>query len=190
MSLAVLTRPTGILVLPAFGVALFLGRFPLRQILVACLPSAIAIVALSSYFYANTGDALAFIHNQQFWDRNGTLLELLQRLTSQPFVLMTGYNFIALNVAATVSLLAATVFFLRRRDWEYALLLFIPTFSALCTGNVMSMSRFILPLFPFFLFLEVVSNQYKLEKMLLVVFSSLFSILSFLYALHVTMAMT
>jgi len=190
LALGALTRPTGILILPAFALTLWLNSsLTLKNLLIFYIPAVIALLALFTFFYLNTGDPLAFIHNQKFWDRSGSVMTLLEKFRMNPGILLTGWNFTSLNV---VTLLVATIaifHFLKRKEWDYAAIIFLPVAAAINTGSVMSMARICMPLFPLLIFLSRTTQKSWSDRAVFLLFAVLLGIMTLLFALHVTSAM-
>lgn len=190
LALTAITRPTGILVLPAFALALWLNSdFSLRRFILFFTPAGLVLAGLLAYFYTNTGDPLAFIHNQVFWDRSGSVLTLIEKFRRNPGTLLTGWNFIALNVSVLILGILTIFHFIKRKEWDYAAFLFFPLAIAINTGSVLSLARIAMPLFPLFIFLTRKTNRIWFEKTILLLFAATLGIMTLLYALHVTSAM-
>lgn len=190
LALTTLTRPTGILILPAFALTLWLNSqlTPLRLISYFALPG-LALAGLLTYFYLNTNDPLAFIHNQVFWDRNGSVFTLIEKFKLNPGTLLTGWNFIALNVLALIVGVLAALHFVRRKEWDFAALVLLPIAATVNTGSVHSLARIIMPLFPLVIYFSRHSSKPWIEKTILLLFAATLGIMTLLYALHATSAM-
>jgi hypothetical protein len=190
LALCILTRPTGLLVAPAFLLAFWINLNPkLDKYFIYFLPSGLSVLAITSYFYLHTGDPLAFVHNQVFWDRSGSILSLVKKLAEQPNIILTGWNFILLNLTAFLTALIAVGYFIKKKEWDHAAMVFLPIAAAVNTGSVLSMTRFIMPLFPFAIFLAQIATTPSRQRAILVIFAALLGTMTLLFALQVTPAM-
>jgi len=190
LSLAVLTRPTGILVLPPFIITLWLNsNLSLKNLFYLYLPSGLTLFALLTFFYFNTNDPIAFINNQVFWDRNGSILTLIEKFRLNPGTILTGWNFILLNFITLIVALLAIFHFIRKKEWDFAVFIFLPLAVVINTGSILSLTRLAMPLFPLFIYFARISVKPSIEKILLVIFAMLLAIMTLLFALHVTPAM-
>jgi hypothetical protein len=190
LAITVATRPTGVLILPAFLLALWLNsNLTVKRFFTFFLPSGIILLGLLSFYFLNTGDPLAFIHNQFFWDRNGSPLTLLRELATNPGVLMTGWNFIMLSFFTVVVGVAAIFHFLKRKEFDFAVMILFPFAAMLNTGTLLAVTRISMPLFPIIFFVSSKMTKPWIEKTVYIIFAMLLGIMTLLFALHVTPAM-
>ena len=192
MALASATRPTGLLVLPAFFYLLWQQRSLLspRGVLAAGIaPSGAALYMW--YLYRLTGEPLAFAKNQFAWNRGEIdFFTFLANTTGDLLHVLEPWNPIWLNLAAVILAFTAGFAFAFRKEFGLALFLLVPIGTALLTGTALSAARFVGGLFPVYFYLLSISKTEISERIMLGVFVSLFSIFSLMYALHVTAAMT
>ncbi|HXH40203.1 MAG TPA: hypothetical protein VNN08_16355, partial [Thermoanaerobaculia bacterium] len=113
------TRVIGICLLPALLLLPFQRkqRPSPRQLWLVIVP--LGVTAFVAYLYARTGDPLAFIHAQTLWGRGATAT-LSGPILQDGLVVSKPWNFVALNIAAALLMIAAGCSFLARRQWSYA----------------------------------------------------------------------
>ncbi|MEA2328392.1 MAG: hypothetical protein QOE68_3351, partial [Thermoanaerobaculia bacterium] len=108
--LAAATRVIGICLLPA----LLLLPLQRRQRLSAqqwwLLAIPLSLVAFMAYLYVHTGDPLAFVHAQTLWGR-GPAGRLAMAFPDSGLAVSKPWNFVALNAAAAILMIAAGVWF-------------------------------------------------------------------------------
>lgn len=193
MALALVTRPTGALLLPAYGLRLLMESEKKPSALlkgIVLLPW--GVLAFLTFLYIHTGHPFAFALNQPQWSREGAAS--IQALTSSLFLQAKypfgPWNFNYLHLASVF--VASIAFFasLKGKRYDFSLLLSIPILFALSTATLMSLTRFVMVLFPLYISLGEWADESEAKKnLLLVTFSILFGIMVCLYANHVTVAM-
>ena len=192
MAFATATRPTGLLLLPAFACAMrphLRGARP-RAILSLCI-APLGAIAFCGYLYHLLGEPLAFAHNQRAWGRGKQSFgSLCYELVSQPLNMMEPWSFTALHLLSLVAGAFTIYLFVRLRRIELALFVFVPLATALSTGELLSVTRFTMALFPVPLALAVFASTPEKERTVLALFASTLGIMTALYAYHVTAAMT
>ncbi|MCB0344211.1 MAG: hypothetical protein KDD66_03805 [Bdellovibrionales bacterium] len=190
-ALASATRPTALLILPAFALVLYQGG-ALRNIK-GWLSLAIAPtggLAFMGYLYRLTGDPLAFSNNQAAWNRfQHSFVELTSILAGSPETLMVNWNFLLINVLASLLGVALSIYLLTQKRYAWALILFLPIASALSTGSVMSMARFIAALFPTPIALAMLSKKRSTEQIITFILTGLLTIMCLLYGARATAGM-
>jgi len=191
MMLAAACRPTGLLILPAFALALFEQKKLLsRNGIIALALSPLGALVFMGYLYNLTGNALAWFYNQAAWGRGqGSINTILSSLISNPQQLMVPWNFIALNTAAVLLALWASVILFRRKQLSYTVLILVPLLVPLFTGTLQSACRFSMVLFPIYLVLGTWALNRDIERILVIIFSGLLFLMTALYGIHVTVAM-
>ncbi len=143
------TRPTGVLLAAWVGLrqlGLIWRGQTLRQRLVALGPALLAplgLFAFMAFLQLKLGDALAFQHIQAGWGRTGSNP---LRVLMAPFgALLRGQPVPEDLYFAAWALLggAATLWLCRRRYFAEAWLCGMPVLLALCSGQLISMPRFV-----------------------------------------------
>jgi hypothetical protein len=191
LAIASVTRPTGMLLWPAFLVALWeVGALKSLRGLLSLLIVPLGIISFSAYLHKITGNPLAFIDIQVTWDRfSGNFLERCIEILPQLKVPIADWNFVWLNLACIFLGLYATFYLIKSKRYSLALVVIMPFLVALYSCSFMSISRYTITLFPIFIVLgEGLSPT--LERMFFTISAALLGILVMLYSLQVTAAMT
>ncbi|MDD2943905.1 MAG: mannosyltransferase family protein [bacterium] len=201
------TRPTGLLMLPAYLWRCLELRRPLLQsientlrIKTRVMLPAVSILLLAVttsgalgymyYLWNLTGNPLAFSDNQLAWGRNQvTFLTLAGEMLSLPVELCLPWNFLTLNTCSALLTAGAALYFAERRNFSLVLLLLIPLAAVLATGTVVSIGRFVLTFFPVFLYLGRLAETPTTERILLIISAVWMGLMTAGYALHITSAM-
>lgn len=190
-ALASATRPTALLILPAFALTLYQSgahRSPRGWFSLVLAPT--GGIAFMAYLYSLTGNPLAFSSNQAAWNRfQHSFIELTTILASSPETLMVSWNFLLINVLASVLGISLSIYLCFKRRFDWALVLFLPIASALATGSVMSMARFIIALFPTPVALAMVSRKRSTEQVVSFILAGLLTIMCLLYGARATAGM-
>ncbi len=186
---ACLSRPTGLLLLPAFALGIWLRNRASNWISMLWLLLPLSGVALfCTYLYSICGNPLAFSDNQNAWGRSTSGSFILPN----PETLLTwsaAWNFSMLNFTALCLSLFATAHCVRRKRISWALFLAVPVLIAVSTGTLQSLTRFVMVLFPVHFAVAEVIHDTKYELALIALYAALLGILSLGYGTHVTMAM-
>ncbi len=185
-ALATGTRPTGLLMAPAFLFYLFQNGYkPIQSMLLSVTIAPLGIVLYSAYLYSLTGNPLAWMEIQKAWRPGG-----FPDIDLANPILLTDWNFVSLNIIAGLLSLAAGLAFLKNRNLAAALLVTIPVAASLWTGSTLSLARHALNLFPIFPLLAAISVGRNLERVLLTIFSVGLGIMTLLFSLKATSALT
>jgi hypothetical protein len=204
-ALASATRPGGVLLLPALLVArvqdfLGSGKWPTSwlRIAAACVPLLLVPLGLLAYmgFLGRvTGNPWAFRDIQSAWGRGSTFeirstLRPLLDYAADPGTLAADWNLVALNACAAVGALAAAVVLAARRNWAYAVYTCTAVLAPLTTFTLGSMARFVLVLFPVFFVLAGLGRRRAVDQTIRVVFVAALALLSALFAIHFSFALS
>lgn len=192
MGLASATRPTGLLIVPGFALAVLRSEQTTRRSMILTLALAPAgALMFAVYQWYVLGDALAFVHNQSAWGRSKRSIgELIGSLLVLPFPAMEPWSFTLLHLVVLAAAAWASVHHLKQNRPELALVLAVPLVAALSTGELLSLTRFTMALFPFHLAIAERIRSSSAERMVLAVYAALLGIMTSLYGQHVTSAMT
>lgn len=190
-ALAGSSRPTALLMLPAFALALHqAGAFSKLRGWAALILAPAGVAAYSLYLWQLTGDPLAFSSNQQAWNRfQHTPLEMLRIFAASPETLMVNWNFLLVNILAAVLGLALACYLASRKYYVWALILVGPLGAALATGSVMSMARFLAALFPTPIALAMLSRKRGAEVAITFILAGLLTAMCLLYGARATAGM-
>ena len=192
MALATATRPTGLIMLPAYAVRLGQeGQLVRLRGLIALFIAPLGAVAYMAYLYKLTGDPFAFSTNQLQWNRGSkSPIELLNEISAHPGRIAIAWDFIWLNLFSLICGLGVSVALLIQRRFSWTLLVALPLLVAASTGNLVSMTRFLLVLFPIFILLGRSLNNPAAERTVFAIFVALLTLLCVLFSQLVTAAMT
>jgi hypothetical protein len=193
-ALATATRPTGILIMPGLLVQYWQthrGENFWRKELLALLPVPLGLLAFMFFLRETTGDALAFLKVQAAWGhRAGFFLRPLFDYLTNPLEVSVRWDFRLLNFAAAVTTLACGIILAKRRQWSlsfYTLLCIIVPLSALA---LQSISRYALTVFPIFIILALAGRRPRLDQTIRAIFLTLLALMTALFALHFSTAMS
>lgn len=178
-ALAALTRSLGIVLAPALAVEALQqwredGRSPIAGLAAALAPAAGVGVYLA-YWLAKTGDALAPLHQQVNWEREfswpwATLFHATKDMLDYAGARNGGYW--AIDWLIVVPILAASVYAAVRYRPSYAVYLWggllIPLFYVFPSRPLLSMPRFVLPLFPAFWAIAELAERWRVPRSALV----------------------
>jgi hypothetical protein len=163
--LAALTRAPGVLLILPLAVILFTSRGE-RRVNAAWLLLVPAGTGLFLWhLWRITGDALAFVHVQRNWGRNARAFwEPLVDSVRHPSLVSEPWNFLALNLGATLLLLAAAVLLLVQRKWAFGTYALASVLLPLSTGSLQSMTRYAAVIFPLFAWLSVSGRRPLVDR--------------------------
>lgn len=185
------TRPTGLLLIPALLVSYAeRGKRMTLRMFVALLLAPLGIIFYSYYLYRLTGNALAWLQIQTEWNRASFWTGALpERISFKPMLLMSDWNFSALHLALLALAFVSVCILFRRRAYALATLVAVPLLAAVLTGTLLSVSRFVLVLYPVHLILALYAGTPTRERIALVLLVALCALMTAMYALHITAAM-
>jgi hypothetical protein len=193
-ALATATRPTGILIFPALLVQYFetYRREKLwRREMLALLLVPLGLFAFMFYLQRTTGDALAFLKVQAAWGhRAGFFLRPLLDYLTNPLLVSVRWDFRLVNFAAAVTALACGLVLLKRRQWSLAIYTLTCVIAPLSSMALQSMSRYFLTIFPAFIILALAGRRTFLDQSMRAVFLALLALMTALFAVHFSTAMS
>jgi Gpi18-like mannosyltransferase len=177
--LAALTRSVGIVLAPALAVEALLqwredGRSPVAGLAAALGPAA-GLGLYLWYWRARIGDALAPIHLQANWERTfswpwATLFHATRDMLDYVGITYGGYW--AIDWLVVVPVLVASVYAATRYRLSYLVYLWggllIPLIYIFPSRPLMSMPRFVLPLFPAFWAIAELTERWRIPRVALV----------------------
>jgi Gpi18-like mannosyltransferase len=185
-ALASATRVTGVLLLLPFFYEYARSRnFDVRRVdsgVAGLLVAPLGLVAFMAYLHATVGDAMAFTQSQHAWQKiftpwlwSGLLESVRQIVVVQPSAsFFEAHNVI--NLAVALAFLAGSVLAARRLPASYAIYLagfWLVTLSSPAMANgypvpLISMSRYVLSLFPVFMYLGMLGVRDRFHSAYLV----------------------
>lgn len=188
-ALATLCRPTGLLLLPAFFLAFYQQNPKIKLAPIATLPL-LAIAAFCLYMHHLTGNAFAFIDNQVAWGRSPLGLSLAPLLdVFSKTQIVEPWNFTLLNRLFFILAIAASLHYIAKRNFTYALILILPPLITILSATDLSLTRIIAVLFPLHLFIAQKAEGIA-QPLMLVTFAAIYTLLSLMYALGISPALT
>lgn len=191
-SLLVLTRFTGILLLPAIALEAVMNRGALtsrRNPFLLALAGSLPLICFGWFcfhLYQLTGEPFAFYKIQAAWRNGATFSELLHELEA----VLLDWNFVTLNALCALLSLGAALVLARSRRYADALICLIPIAAGLSSGTVLSLGRFTAIQFPIFLLLAHKTAHPQVERGLLATSALLLGVLTAGAALHITACLT
>lgn len=187
-ALASATRFIGICLLPALLLLPFQRRqrTSRQQLWLLMVPA--GVIGFICFLYARTGDPLAFVHAQSLWGR-GSAASLSTPLLQRGLVISKPWNFVALNIAVAVLMIAAGVAFLVRRQWSYAAYTLLSVAVPLSSGSLQSIARYALVDFPLYYWLSSVCRTPGRDRALTALFVIVLGWLIALFTLRLDFAL-
>lgn len=189
-ALTTATRLAGLFLLPALLLYLWPRRreLPWQAWFALCvMPLGLGLFMLKLQIV--TGDPLAFSHIQSAWGRHpGSPLAPIFDALSEPHVAIEDWNFRYLNLAAALGGAAAVVALWRRGEASLAAFLLLGLVAPLATGTLMSMSRYLLGLFPLALAIADVTAHPRVERTWFAVSTAALALMSAAFVLNMTFA--
>jgi len=186
MALTTACRPTGLLLLPAFGLSISRMQGAKYALLSTALGT-LGVVAYAYFLNERAGDPFAFIVNQAQWNRSGSLRNLFDSF--DPFVVSTGWNIIWLNVLGLIGGALTIIWSVRAGRYADALSIGVPIAALLATGTVLSAYRVLMPLFPVWFGVSVFASTEQRRVAVTVIFAVMLALLTACYALGVNSAL-
>ncbi len=192
-ALASATRLAGLFLIPALLI-LYWQRYRgrgLRPQLMSFGLMPLGLIAFMIYLRQTTGNALAFFDIQAAWGHapNFFLRPLFNYLMN-PLLLAERWDFRLLNFCAVLLALVCCGVLVRRRQWAlavYGLISLIVPLSA--TVSLQSLARYVMVIFPVFFVLASAGRSSRWDQIIRVLFVSLLTLMSALFALHVALAL-
>src|SRR5215510_77966 len=188
------TRLSGIILLPTLLVLQWETRRKIRPFQVNQLAPLLApfgLFAYMTYLYKITGNPLAFAEAQAAWGRKlGFFLTPLIDYLREPYEIVNIWDFRALNFAAAITVLICGVVLLKRRHLGLAFFTLGSVLLTLSSTMLQSGARYAMVVFPVFIVLATVGARERFGQFISAVFLVLFGLLTTLFALHFTMALS
>lgn len=161
-SLASATRLAGLAVVLALMVDI-LSNHSLHRKKWLILIAPTGFLSYCLYLFSKTGDPFYFLTSQLHWMRSlaipGLNIWETLRVVSFPGLLLK-YPNMAIDLIFTIFLIGMVLRSFRFLPFSYGVYGLISLLLPLTTPTLMSMPRFILPIFPIFILLAKINNQY------------------------------
>ncbi|HMO18421.1 MAG TPA: hypothetical protein PKA63_09030 [Oligoflexia bacterium] len=192
LMICLVSRPTGILVLPGILYWLKDEKFSYKTTIKIL---AISLIPLCLYFYhlyLITGSPLSWLENQAAWGRSVNEHSFIERiiLITTDLNIFRPWSFTLLHIISSVLVLAASIYLITIKKTGWALILVLPLIASLSTGSFLSLSRILMPLPPLYLVFSHCLIQKNTLTPILLASSVFLGAMTLLYSLHASMAMT
>jgi hypothetical protein len=189
--LAAATRINGLYLFPVLLILYWQHYRSVNLNILALLLIPAGIVPYMIFLHRVTGNALAFIGVQAAWGHSfGFFLVPLWEYLKNPLEINWNWDFRFLNFLAALLALGCGVVLLKRRQWALATYTFLCVLVPLSAMRLQSLTRYTMIAFPIFMVLAHAGNSSKTDQIIRTVFVFLLGVMSFLFALHFSMAMS
>lgn len=187
-TLAALSRPTGLLLLPAYSLELWSRRSERGPgWWFAATAPVLAAGCFLCLLWQLTGNPFAFSANQPAWGRPGGGIEdLAWRMLNYRNIAALPWNITWLNSASLLLTFCGAAIYARQHHWQYSLFLLIPALALLNSGTVLSAARISMVLFPSYLLAAPLLERATAERALFAVLAAGLAVMTVLYGLLVT----
>lgn len=154
-ALASATRFSGIFLLPTAGLFYVLNQASVQEriswkVLVLIGIIASGLIGFMALLAIYTGNPFAFSQIQSVWGRSFEIpIRAIGIIFLKPQEVAVPWNFRYLNFAVLALALMAVRYLIYRKEWAIACFLLLGIAAPLLTGNITSMSRYAMGLFPF-----------------------------------------
>lgn len=187
------TRLTGVLLLPSL-VVLSWQMYRTLQVrkIVGLLLIPFGLFAYMFYSWCLSGEALAFMHASQNWNRNPTIFFLspLIKHLSHLHTIAEAWNIYVLSTGAALLCFLCIYILANRREWALALYTFVSILLPLSSGVMQSVGRYTMGFFPVFIALGIAANSNYKDQVIRVVWVFLLGVLTLLFAAGFTNALS
>jgi Gpi18-like mannosyltransferase len=164
--LAALTRLPGLLVIVPLFLILLQQRKWRSLPWLALVPAGTAL--FMAHLHSVTGDALAFVHVQQQWNRAAAFFATpLFRYAIRPQEVSEPWNLLALNFAVALLLFVAGCALLLARKWPLGAYVLVSVLLPLSSGSLQSIARYALVVFPLFFWLAAAGRRPTVDRLVL-----------------------
>lgn len=193
-ALATATRTSGVILLPVLFLMYWQSRKRTRPFsidaLALCLTPA-GLLCYMLYLRSITGNAFAFKDAMAAWGRKaGFFFTPFLDYLSQPSEIAHHWNFRLLNFGAALCVLICGLVLLKRREFVLALFTLSSVLLALSSALLQSQARYAMVVFPVYMVLARAARREYLDQTIRVIFLVLFSLMTALFAAHVTIALS
>ena len=191
--LASATRLTGIFLFPALLVLSWQMYRSLRiKKIAGLLLIPFGLFAYMLYSWWLSGDALAFKHAAEYWNRKPSLffVSALFQYLAHPQTIAEAWNIHPVNAAAALLCFVCIYILARRREWALALYTLLSVVLPLSSGVLQSMGRYTMGFFPVFIALAIVAKSERWDHVIRFVFVILLGIMTTLFAARFTNALS
>lgn len=182
LTLMLLSRPTGILLLPGVFYLLCKDRDSRKLLLLIFLLSASTFLIYPLYLWELTGSPFSWAINQKAWGRGSLKLFSINEVKE----MILPWNFSLLHFVYFLVSLSSTFYFVRLKKYAEVLLILVPTIVLISSGSLLSVTRILMPIFFIQMFVAGFIKSEIVLTRVLIVSSIMFALFTLLYCLHVT----
>jgi len=189
--LAAATRVTGLCLFPLL-VLLYWERHRTVDVrILALLLIPVGIVPYMIFLHCVTGNALAFLDVQAAWGHSiGFFMRPIWDYLKSPLDINFRWDFRFLNFLAAVLAFACGAVLLRRKQWAFATYTLLCVIIPLSAMRLQSLTRYIMIAFPIFILLAEAGRSLRTDQIIRTVFIFVLGVMTLLFALHFSMAMS
>ena len=189
--LAASTRITGLCLFPALVVLYWQQYRTVKINALALLIIPAGIVPYMIFLHLVTGNALAFLDVQAAWGHAfGFFLKPMWEYVKTPLDINFRWDFRFLNFfAGVLGFVGAWVLF-RRKQWALAIYTLLCVVIPLSAMRLQSLSRYTMIAFPLFIVLAGFGRSQRVDDTIRTVFAFTLGVMTLLFALHFSMAMS
>jgi len=189
--IAASTRVAGLYMLPALALLYWEQQRSLNHRALALLLIPAGMVPYILFLHRITGDGFAFLKVQAAWGhRIGFFLLPLWECLKNPTLLSFRWNFYFLNfLAAMLAMICSGVMF-KRKQWSLGVYTTLSIIIPLSGMSLQSVARYTMLAFPIFILLAEAGRNRIVDQTIRTVFLFLLALLTGLFVLHFSMAMS
>ena len=189
--LAASTRITGLCLFPALALLYWQRYDGINANVVSLLLIPAGIVPYMIFLHRVTGNALAFFDVQAAWGHSlGIFLRPLWEYLKNPLDISFRWDFRLLNFLAALLGLACGAVLLKRKQWALATYTLLCVILPLSAMHLQSLTRYTMIAFPIFLLLGEVGRSSLLDQIIRTVFVFVLGVMTLLFAINFSMAMS
>jgi hypothetical protein len=187
------TRLTGVFLLPALLVLSWqmYRSLQIKKILGLMLIP-LGLIAYMFYSWWLSGDALAFKHASEAWNRKPEIFFVVPviKYLLNPQNIAGSWNVHLLNGVCILLCVACIYILAKRREWALALYTLLSIIPPLSSGVMQSFERYTMGFFPVFIALGIVTTSERLDQTIRFAFVFLLGIMTTLFAARFTNALS
>jgi hypothetical protein len=189
--LAASTRITGLCLFPALALLYWQRYHSINANVFSLLLIPAGIVPYMIFLHRVTGNAFAFLDVQAAWGHSpGLFLRPLWEYLRNPLDISFRWDFRFLNFLAALMAFACGVVLLKRKQWALATYTLLCVILPLSAMQLQSLTRYTMMAFPIFILLAEAGRSSRIDQIIRTVFVFVLGVMTLLFALHFSMAMS
>jgi hypothetical protein len=152
----------------------------------------LGLIAYMFYSWWLSGDALAFKHASEAWNRKPEIFFVVPviKYLLNPQNIAGSWNVHLLNGVCILLCVACIYILAKRREWALALYTLLSIIPPLSSGVMQSFERYTMGFFPVFIALGIVTTSERLDQTIRFAFVFLLGIMTTLFAARFTNALS